>query len=132
MTRYPYEPEVPYSREENTILRDAYRRQWESIAQRRARKIVKLIPMEPQACVKVEFRAPVHERQSFQIADSIKLGYLLVLNLEQCDPAAAQRLLDFMSGVAYTDGYTITQVATSAYLVSPPCVQICDLLAATV
>ena len=68
--------------------------------------------------MRLKLRAPVHERQSPQIADSMKQADLLVLNLEQCDQEAGRRLLDFMSGAAYADGYNITQISSLAYLIA--------------
>ena len=130
MARYPFKPEAQRDRMGNAILNDAYHRQWGGADQQRPRRTAKLIPINGAVPMRLKLRAPVHERQSPQIADSMKQADLLVLNLEQCDQEAGRRLLDFMSGAAYADGYNITQISSLAYLITPPYVQVCASMAA--
>ena len=104
MARYPFKPEAQRDRMGNAILNDAYHRQWGGADQQRSRRTAKLIPINGAVPMRLKLRAPVHERQSPQIADSMKQADLLVLNLEQCDQ--------------------------EAYLITPPYVQVCASMAA--
>ena len=68
------------------------------------------------------------EPQSFEdagpIADCIKKGYPVVVNMEKADPAEAQRIRDFLRGAAYALGGDVRKVAGKVYACVPAGVQI--------
>ncbi len=54
-----------------------------------------------------------------QIADHLLSQRTVVLNLEATDKETARRLIDFLSGVAYSIDGSIKRVANNAYIITP-------------
>lgn len=54
------------------------------------------------------------------IADHLIAGRAVLLDLESAAPALKRRLLDFLSGVAYTSGGQIQPASSATYLITPP------------
>ncbi|MBQ8186038.1 MAG: cell division protein SepF [Clostridia bacterium] len=61
-----------------------------------------------------------------QIADHLLNKCTVVLNLENTNKEASRRLIDFLTGVAYSIGGSIKQVSTNTYLVAPSSVDVAD------
>lgn len=59
-----------------------------------------------------------------QIADHLLNKRTVVLNLEAANKETARRLIDFLSGVAYSIGGHIKRVANNAYVITPNNVEI--------
>ena len=53
------------------------------------------------------------------VADHILANRAVLLNLENCNKEMAQRILDFLSGVVYSQGGDLQRVAHSTYAVTP-------------
>jgi cell division inhibitor SepF len=53
------------------------------------------------------------------VADHILAHRAVLLNLENCNKDMAQRILDFLSGVVYSQGGDLQRVAHSTYAVTP-------------
>lgn len=53
------------------------------------------------------------------IADHLIAKRAVLLNLEAATPDLKRRLVDFLSGVAYTNGGQIKSVANSTYIITP-------------
>lgn len=53
------------------------------------------------------------------IADHLRAKRSVVMNLEATNREVARRLIDFLSGVAYTIGGAIKKVANSTYIITP-------------
>ena len=53
------------------------------------------------------------------IADHLIAKRAVLLNLEAVTPDLKRRLVDFLSGVAYTNGGQIKSVANSTYIITP-------------
>ena len=53
------------------------------------------------------------------IADHLIAKRAVLLNLEAATPDLKRRLVDFLSGVAYTNGGQIKPVANSTYIITP-------------
>ncbi len=53
------------------------------------------------------------------VADHILSNRAVLLNLENCNKEMAQRILDFLSGVVYSQGGDLQRVAHSTYAVTP-------------
>ena len=61
-----------------------------------------------------------------QIADHLLNKCTVVLNLENTNKEASRRLIDFLTGVAYSIGGSLKQVGTNGYLVTPSNVDVAD------
>jgi cell division inhibitor SepF len=53
------------------------------------------------------------------IADNLVQGKTVVLNLETTNKDVARRVVDFMSGAAYTINYKLKKVAKNTFLIVP-------------
>lgn len=63
---------------------------------------------------------------SAQVADHLLSKRTVVLNLEDTNKEAARRILDFLTGVAYSIGGNIKKVANSTYVVTPSNVDVSE------
>ncbi len=54
-----------------------------------------------------------------QIANHLLNRETVVLNLEDCNKEASLRLIDFLTGVAYSISGSLKKIATSAYVITP-------------
>ena len=61
-----------------------------------------------------------------QIADHLLNKRTVVLNLENTNKETARRLIDFLSGVAYSIDGALTKIATNAYVITPSNVDVGD------
>ena len=62
---------------------------------------------------------PEHFEDVSSIADHLVSGRTVVLNLEAADAAVSRRLIDFLSGVAYSIDGQLKRVANSTYIITP-------------
>ncbi len=62
---------------------------------------------------------PERYENSTEIADHLKEKRTVVLNLESTNKDTARRVLDFLSGVAYTNDGQIKRVANNTYIITP-------------
>ena len=53
------------------------------------------------------------------IADNLKQGKTVVLNLENADAAQSRRIVDFLSGAAYALSYKFKPVSNSTFVIVP-------------
>ena len=53
------------------------------------------------------------------VADVLNEKRIVILNLETCPNAASQRIIDFLSGVAYANAGGIKKIAGRAYIITP-------------
>ncbi len=61
-----------------------------------------------------------------QIADHLLNKRTIVLNLENASKETSRRLIDFLSGVAYSIDGSIKKIATNAYVITPNNVDVGD------
>ena len=61
-----------------------------------------------------------------QIADHLLNKRTVVLNLENTNKETARRLIDFLSGVAYSIDGALKKIATNAYVITPSNVDVGD------
>lgn len=61
-----------------------------------------------------------------QIADHLLSRRTIVLNLESTNKETARRLIDFLSGVAYSIDGSLKKIATNAYVITPNNVDVGD------
>lgn len=53
------------------------------------------------------------------IADNLKQGKTIVLNLENADSAQARRIVDFLSGAAYAISFKFKPVSNNTFVIIP-------------
>ncbi len=53
------------------------------------------------------------------VADHIKAGCTIILNMESATPDNCRRLLDFFSGAAYTNDAILKRTSNSTYMITP-------------
>ncbi|MBV9333277.1 MAG: cell division protein SepF [Candidatus Eremiobacteraeota bacterium] len=67
----------------------------------------------------VSVYSPRSYQDVVEIADSLRNRQVVIINLQNADRSLLQRVVDFMSGVAYTIDGKIQKLAESIYLVVP-------------
>lgn len=53
------------------------------------------------------------------VADILKAGHIVVLNLENCNPDHVQRVIDILFGVSYAIDGTFKPIADKAFVITP-------------
>ncbi len=76
-------------------------------------------PIHSVADMQIVLTQPKEYRAASQIADLLRDMKFVVLNLAETEPEVARRLLDFVSGVIYSEDGHIMKVATNVYVVAP-------------
>lgn len=76
-------------------------------------------PIHTVADMQIVLTQPKEYRAASQIADLLRDMKFVVLNLADTDPEVARRLLDFVSGVIYSEDGHIMKIATNVYVVAP-------------
>ncbi len=69
---------------------------------------------------------PEHFESVPQIADHLLSKRTVVLNLENTSKETARRLIDFLSGVAYSIDGSLKKIASNAYVITPSNVDVGD------
>lgn len=69
---------------------------------------------------------PVDYTDVKEIANYLKAGHTVLLNLESAEKDPSRRILDFLAGVTFTIGGTLKPVARKTYIISPPNVNVSD------
>ena len=62
---------------------------------------------------------PTQFDSASQIADHLLNNRTVVLNLENTNKETARRLIDFLSGVAYSIDGSLKKIASNAYVITP-------------
>ena len=78
------------------------------------------------SAIELKVVKPQSFEDSAQVADHLLSKRTVVLNLEDTNKEACRRLLDFLTGVAYSIGGNIKKVANSAYVVTPSNVDVSE------
>ena len=76
-------------------------------------------PIHSVADMQIVLVAPQEYKDASKIADLLRDMKFVVLNLAKTERDVARRLLDFVSGVIYTEDGHIMKVATNVYVVAP-------------
>lgn len=76
-------------------------------------------PIRSVADVQVVLVSPTEYKDASAIADLLRDMKIIVLNLDKTEREVARRLLDFISGVIYSEDANIMKVATNVYMVAP-------------
>lgn len=78
------------------------------------------------AALEMKVVRPEHFDSVAQIADHLLNNRTVVLNLENTNKETARRLIDFLSGVAYSIDGSLKKIASSAYVITPNNVDVGD------
>ena len=76
-------------------------------------------PIRSVADMQIVLTQPQEYRAASEIADMLRDMKFVVLNLAKTEPDVARRLLDFVSGVVYSEDAHIMKVANNVYVVAP-------------
>ena len=76
-------------------------------------------PIHSVADMQIVLVSPQEDKDASKIADLLRDMKFVVLNLAKTERDVARRLLDFVSGVIYTEDGHIMKVATNVYVVAP-------------
>lgn len=78
------------------------------------------------AALEMKVVKPEHFESVPQIADHLLNKRTVVLNLENANKETARRLIDFLSGVAYSIDGSLKKIASNAYVITPNNVDVGD------
>ncbi len=78
------------------------------------------------AALELKVVKPQHFESVPQIADHLLNKRTVVLNLENTNKETARRLIDFLSGVAYSIDGSLKKIASNAYVITPSNVDVGD------
>ena len=84
-----------------------------------ARRDDRVVNIHTTTQLQVVLVKPERYENATEIADHLKEKRTVVLNLESTNKDAARRILDFLSGVAYTNDGQIKRVANNTYIITP-------------
>lgn len=79
----------------------------------------KVVNIHATAQLQVIVVKPERYEAVTEVADHLKEKRTVVLNLEQTNRDTARRILDFMSGAAYSQEGKIKKIAVNTYLITP-------------
>lgn len=79
----------------------------------RSQKASRASSSEPQAI------RPARFDQAQEVADTLKRGQPVIMNLDACERDVARRLIDFASGLCYALDGSMEKVANGVYLLKP-------------
>jgi cell division inhibitor SepF len=79
----------------------------------------KVVNIHTTTSVQVVLSKPERFEQAAEIADHLRDGRTVVMNLETTNKDVARRLVDFLSGVAYALDGKIKKVAINTYIITP-------------
>ena len=81
--------------------------------------VSKVVSIHSNSQYQVVVVKPERFEDASGIADHLIAKRAVLLNLEAATPDLQRRLVDFLSGVAYTNGGQIKPVANSTYIITP-------------
>ena len=84
-------------------------------------------PIRSVADMRVVVVEPQEYKDASRVADHLRDMKFVVLNLGKTEHDVARRLLDFVSGVIFSEDGHIMKVATNVYVVAPYFVDLNDL-----
>ena len=77
-----------------------------------------------QTMLQMKVVRPTELRQATEIADSLKQGQTIVLNLDELSDIQARRMLDYIAGVLYAVNGKIERPSDRTFLLTPKGVSI--------
>ena len=83
-----------------------------------ARKDPEIHPATPDK-VELKLLQPKSHTEGTKIADKLKSGCIVLLDISNLTKEKAHRLVDFLAGVAYSISGKLKRVATNTYVITP-------------
>ncbi len=83
-------------------------------------------PIRSVADMRIVVVEPKEYKDASRVADHLRDMKFVVLNLGKTEQDVARRLLDFVSGVIFSEDGHIMKVATNVYVVAPYFVELVD------
>lgn len=90
---------------------------------------IQSMPNAPSSAVRMVVYQPQNFEDTQTIIDSLKGGRPVIVNLENLQIDAAQRVLDFISGAIYALDGSVRKISKGIFLLAPPGVDISGNLA---
>ena len=81
-------------------------------------------PEAVQNMLQMKVVRPTDLKQATEIADSLKMGQTIVLNLDELSDIQARRMLDYIAGVLYAVNGKIERPSDRTFLLTPKGVSI--------
>jgi cell division inhibitor SepF len=81
-------------------------------------------PEAVQSMLQMKVVRPTDLKQATEIADSLKMGQTIVLNLDELSDTQARRMLDYIAGVLYAVNGKIERPSDRTFLLTPKGVSI--------
>jgi cell division inhibitor SepF len=81
-------------------------------------------PLQPVPSAKPQVVAPTSFNQAQEVADKLKGGLPVIVNLQNVDRDLSRRLIDFASGLCYGVGGKMDRVANNVFLLTPSNVEV--------
>lgn len=79
----------------------------------------KVVNFQDSAKLNVVLVKPERYEEVAEIANHLREKHTIVLNLEKANREVARRILDFLSGVAYTIDGNLKMIASNTYMITP-------------
>ena len=98
-------------------------------ARRDERRVADIQSMPSSSAMRMVVYQPQNFEDTQTIIDSLKGGRPVIVNLENLQIDAAQRVLDFISGAIYALGGSVRKISKGIFLLAPPGVDISGNLA---
>jgi cell division inhibitor SepF len=95
------------------------------LAERESRATSVIRPIRPEG-PKVHLAIPTKFADVKEIADHMKGGRPVIVNIEGLDKEVYRRIIDFCSGLTYALGGKVKKVAEQVYLLTPSKVELAD------
>ena len=84
-----------------------------------ARKDPEFRPANDAEKVSLKLLQPKSHIEATKIADKLKDGCIVLLDISRLTKEQAHRLVDFLSGVAYANQGNVQKIANSTFLITP-------------
>lgn len=98
---------------------DSYEAEDYEAAPREPQGVAGVQPIHSMADMEIFISAPAEFKDAVSVADEVRQMKFVVLNLNKMEAKVSSRLLDFLSGVAYSEDAHVQRIATNTYVIVP-------------
>ena len=113
---------------DRTSVREKAAPRMETMGYETERRSNKVVNIHTTTQLQVVLVKPDRFENAAEIADHLREKRTVVLNLEQTSKDVSRRILDFLSGAAYSQEGKVKKVALSTYIITPYNVEILGYL----
>ena len=104
---------------DRTSVREKAAPRMETMGYETERRSNKVVNIHTTTQLQVVLVKPERFENASEIADHLREKRTVVLNLEQTSKDVSRRILDFLSGAAYSQEGKVKKVALSTYIITP-------------